>query len=52
MRDHSKENLTPNERYEIELYHSIKQDPFFKHYIHNYHRIVTEDTDDGVLNMP
>jgi hypothetical protein len=32
-RDHSFASLTPDERTEIALFHSFKQDPYYKHYM-------------------
>jgi len=37
-RDHSAENLTEEERHEIILFHSYKQDPYFKHHLRNHLR--------------
>lgn len=34
-RDHSKEHLTENEKLEIQIFSTIKKDPYFKHYIFN-----------------
>lgn len=36
MRDHSIGNLTPEEHKEIALFHSYKQDPFFKHHLRTF----------------
>ena len=36
MRDHSKDNLTPEEHKEIALFHSAKQDPFYKHHLRTF----------------
>jgi len=30
--------LTPDQRTEISLFHSFKQDPFYKHYLYNHLR--------------
>lgn len=34
--DHSV--ITPDEKNEITLFHSLKQDPYFKHYLYNHLR--------------
>ena len=36
MRDHSIDSLTPEEHNEIALFHSYKQDPFFKHHLRTF----------------
>ena len=36
MRDHSIGTLTPDEHKEIALFHSYKQDPFFKHHLRTF----------------
>lgn len=51
-KDHSLAGLTPDERSEIALFHSFKQDPYFKHYIYNNIRKFAEDHDDTYLNFP
>jgi hypothetical protein len=50
--DYSYETLTPEERSEIALFHSMKQDPFFKHYLFNHLRQFAEEQDEGLLNFP
>ena len=35
-RDHSLEALTPDERLEITMFHSMKQDPYYKHHLRNH----------------
>lgn len=35
-RDHSIDGLNADEKQEIILFHSFKQDPFFKHHLRNY----------------
>lgn len=37
-RDHSYQSLTADEKTEIALFHSFKQDPYFKHYLFNHLR--------------
>jgi len=34
-RDHSKQNLSENEKLELQIFSTIKKDPYFKHYIYN-----------------
>ena len=36
--DHTFDSLTPDQRLEISLFHSFKQDPYFKHYLYNNFR--------------
>lgn len=36
---------------EIALFHSMKQDPFFKHYLYNHMRQFAEHSDDTMLNF-
>lgn len=35
-RDHTLDHLTADERQEIILFHSFKQDPYFKHHLRNH----------------
>lgn len=46
QRDYSYEALTNEEKQEISLFHSLKQDPYFKHYIHNHIRQFAEEEDE------
>lgn len=41
-RDHSKESLTDHEKLEIQIYSSLKKDPYYKHYIYNCLRYEAE----------
>jgi small subunit ribosomal protein S9 len=50
--DYSYQSLTPDQKTEIALFHSFKQDPYFKHFLHNHIRQFAEDMDEGVLNFP
>ena len=34
------------------LFHSFKQDPYFKHFLYNHLRQYAEDIDEGILNFP
>ena len=44
--------LTPDQRTEIALFNSFKQDPFFKHYLTNRVRQFAEQEDETDLQMP
>jgi len=35
LRDHSPSTFTQDEKTEIAMFHSMKQDPYFKHQIYN-----------------
>lgn len=50
--DYSAQSLTSDQRSEIALFHSFKQDPFFKHFLKNHLRQFAEDIDEGILNFP
>lgn len=49
--DHSLEALSNTERQEIELFNSIRHDPYFRHYIHNSLSRFADDTDDTLTNL-
>ena len=49
MRDHSIETLTPEEHKEIALYHSYKQDPFFKHHLRTWLARQAEDVNNAAI---
>lgn len=51
-RDHSYTSLSNDEKNEIALFHSMKQDPYFKHYIYNHLSQYAEEEDDINLNFP
>jgi hypothetical protein len=51
-RDHSYEKLSTDEKSEIALFHSLKQDPFFKHYLYSHLRQYAEEMDETLLNLP
>ena len=36
--DYSKGTLTPEQKTEVALFHSFKQDPYFKHFLYNHMR--------------
>lgn len=48
-RDHSLEALTPDEQMEITLFHSFKQDPYYKHHMRSYLARYAEDMDQTIL---
>jgi len=45
-RDYSKMGLTKEEKTEVALFHSMKQDPYYKHYLYNHLRKYAEDEDE------
>lgn len=49
--DYSPNTFTVEQKQEIALFHSMKQDPYFKHYLHNHLRRYAEDIDDSVLQF-
>ena len=51
QRDYSASALTLDEKNEIALFHSMKQDPYFKHYIYNHLRKYAEDEDEVHANF-
>jgi len=51
-RDYSFGALSQEEKSEIALFHSMKQDPFYKHYLYNHLRQYAEEEDDIHLNFP
>lgn len=50
--DYSTKTLNPDQRFEMALFHSFKQDPFYKHFLYNHLRQFAEDIDEGILNFP
>jgi hypothetical protein len=44
--------LTNDQRSEIALFHSFKQDPYYKHFLRNHLRQFAEDIDESILNFP
>jgi len=44
--------LSQDEKNEVSLFHSLKQDPYYKHYIYNHLRKYAEDEDEVNLNFP
>ena len=52
QRDHSVYALTEDEKNEISLFHSMKQDPYYKHYLYNHLRKYADDEDDINLTWP
>jgi len=51
-RDYSFGALSPEEKSEIALFHSMKQDPYYKHYLYSHLRQYAEEEDDIHLNFP
>ncbi len=51
-RDHSKERLTREEQYEIEMFHQLKKDPYFNHYLKNHLRRLNEEIDETNVSAP
>ena len=51
-RDHNPDTLTADEKLEIQLFHSFKQDPYFKHYLFNGMRQFSDDVDDTFGDFP
>lgn len=50
--DHSVNNLTKNEKKQMQLFHYLKQDPYYKHYIKNYMRMESEFEFDSLAMYP
>ena len=44
--------MNQDEKNEIALFHSMKQDPYYKHYLYNHLRKFAEDEDEANLNFP
>ena len=51
QRDYSASALSPDEKNEIALFHSMKQDPYYKHYIYNHLRKYAEGEDEVHANF-
>ena len=52
QRDYSESSLNQDEKNEIALFHSMKQDPYYKHYLYNHLSKYAEDEDEVNLNFP
>lgn len=50
-RQHNLESLTQDEKTEISLFHSLKQDPFYKHHLRNYLSNFIEQQNNNVINF-
>ena len=50
MRKQANEELTPEEQKEISLFHSYKQDPFFKHHLRTHLSKFAEDTSESTIS--
>lgn len=46
-----KEKLTPEENFEISLFHSFKQDPYYKHHLRTHLAKQAEDTNQNFLSV-
>jgi len=46
QRDHSYEALTPEQHHEIALFHTLKQDPYYKHHLRTHLSRWAESTSD------
>mmetsp|Transcript_42638 Transcript_42638/g.57983 ORF Transcript_42638/g.57983 Transcript_42638/m.57983 type:complete len:218 (+) Transcript_42638:1731-2384(+) len=49
-RDHSMNGLSAEEKQEIALFHSIKQDPYFRHYLRTYLSKFSEEQNNFTLS--
>jgi len=52
QRDYSVENLTEDQKQEVSLFHSIKQDPYYKHHLRTYLSRYAEDHHENALSLP
>jgi len=50
--DTSDHKLSNNDVLEVELYKAYKNDPFFKHYLHNHLSLFSEKVDESIQHMP
>lgn len=50
-RQHDVDSLTPDEKTEIALFHSYKQDPFYKHHLRTFLSQFTERQNSNALNF-
>lgn len=50
-RHHNKEALSAEENLEISLFHSFKQDPFYKHHLRTHLAKQCEDTNQNILSI-
>ena len=48
-RDHSIESLTPEEHQEIALFHTMKQDPYFKHHLRTHISEMAEENHNNTM---
>lgn len=50
--DHSYEALTPEQHHEIALFHTMKQDPYYKHHLRTHlSRYAEHQSDSGINGM-
>ena len=52
QRDHSKQGLTADERQEISLFHSLKQDPYYKHHLRTHLSQFADEMSENILSVP
>jgi len=50
-RQHSKDKLTADENLEVSLFHSFKQDPFYKHHLRTHLAKQAEDFNQNIMSM-
>ena len=50
QRDYSYESLTPEEHHEITLFHSMKQDPYYKHHLRTSLSKYADHQSDAAIN--
>jgi len=50
--DKTDTKLNDDDIYEIELYKSFRNDPFFKHYLYNHLSFYSEKIDEAIQNYP
>ena len=50
-RQHSIDSLTPDEKTEIALFHSYKQDPYYKHHLRNFLSQFAEQVNNNILSF-
>ena len=48
-RNHDIDSTTPEEKTEIALFHSFKQDPFYKHHLRNFLSQFAEQVNNNIL---
>lgn len=51
-RDNTLESLTEDQKLEVSLFHSFKQDPFYKHYLRTHLAKFADDMNQSTLTVP